>query len=98
MRRGSSPIPGTSGGGDATPIMVTDAADAAGVLLFANGSVLISNGYALRRTRRGWVASDGNGGIGTYDAISRYAAALARKPPARTRVASLPPAACKIEP
>ena len=40
----------------------------------------IRNGYRVRRTKEGWSASEGNGGIATYKAMSLYVGDLSRKP------------------
>jgi hypothetical protein len=40
----------------------------------------IRNGYRVRRTKEGWSASEGNGGIATYRAISSYVIELSRRP------------------
>jgi hypothetical protein len=40
----------------------------------------IRNGYRVRRSDGGWSASEGNGGIATYKAISSYVTTLSKKP------------------
>lgn len=40
----------------------------------------IRNGYKIRRSDDGWTASEGNGGIATYKAISSYVTTLSKKP------------------
>jgi len=40
----------------------------------------IRNGYRVRRTKEGWTAGEGNGGIATYKAMSLYVGDLSRKP------------------
>lgn len=56
----------------------------------------IRNGYRVRRTKEGWSASEGNGGIATYKAISSYAAGLSRRP--KVWLTLRPPSAgCQIE-
>ncbi len=41
----------------------------------------IRNAYALRRQNGNWIASEGNGGIGTYHAIGRYVSGLSKTSP-----------------
>jgi hypothetical protein len=56
----------------------------------------IRNGYRVRRTKEGWSASEGNGGIATYRAISSYVAELSRRPAVRLALQSSSEG-CQIE-
>ena len=45
-----------------------------------NQITAIDNAYRLTLDSRGWSASEGNGGIATYQAISRFATKLSKEP------------------
>lgn len=62
-----------------------------------NGTVTaIRNGYRVKRSEDGWRASEGNGGIATYKAISSYVTELSKKPKVWLTLQS-PSAACQTE-
>ena len=44
------------------------------------GFIVIRNGYRLTRKGDNWQADEGNGGLATYAAVSRFAAVLFRGP------------------
>ncbi len=48
--------------------------------------VAIRNSYRLMREGKGWLASEGNGGIATYKAISEYATELGKQPSVRIKI------------
>ncbi len=79
-------IPGTSPDPpDNTNILFLSPNGQWGWLLFfrlqQDGTVIaVRNGYRVRRTKEGWSASEGNGGIAMYKAMSSYAAELSRRP------------------
>lgn len=69
-----------------TTLLVLNHAGSKGWMFFFHksevGDVVIErNAYRVERTEEGWEASEGNGGIATYKAISAYAAILYRTPP-----------------
>ena len=66
--------------------MLTDLSGKRGWLFFfkveADGDVvIIPNAYRLGRENGRWMASEGNGGLGTYRAIGPYVSKLARQAP-----------------
>ena|ERR1017187_7895142 len=47
---------------------------------------VVHNGYQLTARGSGWQAGEGNGGLGTYAAVARFAAQLATAPAYRVRL------------
>lgn len=79
-------IPGTSPETpDQTNVLFLSPNGRRGWLLFfrqqQDGTVTaIRNGYRIRRSDSGWSASEGNGGVATYKAISSYVDTLSKQP------------------
>lgn len=82
MRCRQGPIPGTSPQAlDSVQVVIYSSDRRSGWLFLLHqkpGTVLSAtrNAYRLDRRGRRWIASEGNGGIGTYEAISSYADSL----------------------
>jgi len=86
VRYGIGTIPGITPGSPSNVNILLYAPKAKhGRLLFfrieTDGNVTaISNLYHLTRTGKGWSASEGNGGVATYKAMSDYATELMKQP------------------
>jgi hypothetical protein len=88
-------IPGTS---PLTPnvwnLAVLDSDDKEGWLLFVrrDGSdfVALRNAYSLSRLGREWSAGEGNGGIATYEAVSRYVGQMSKQTPIIVNILPVP--------
>lgn len=63
----------------------------------ADGGVrAIRNAYRLSKSRNGWMASEGNGGVATYRAVGNYATDLATEPVQRVKLKPIPES-CPVE-
>lgn len=76
---------------ETTNIMITTPSGKRGVLFFIDfgrdeNLAVKRNAYLLRQTEDGWSASEGNGGIGAYKAISDYADKLSQVAPTKMRL------------
>lgn len=58
--------------------------------------VVIRNAYSLILSGRKWEASEGNGGIATYAAVSRYATGMGKQGAVRVRLVENP-RGCSVE-
>jgi len=89
VRFDTGSIPGTSPETlDTTNVLFLSPKGQRGWLLFfrlqQDGTVTaVRNGYRVKRTKEGWSASEGNGGVATYKAMAAYAAVLSRRPMVR---------------
>ena len=103
VRYGSGTIPGTSPEtpGLVTTIFYSPDGKHGWMFFFRQGSDgkirIVQNAYRLRKSRNLWSASEGNGGIATYDAMGAFAGELSKKAPS---VVNLVPGAqsCSSEP
>jgi hypothetical protein len=74
-------IPGTSPTADLIHLVIYASDERSGWLFLIDsdhngGFVVVRNAYRLSRKGRKWHADEGNGGLGTYEALSRYAESL----------------------